>query len=177
MLNYNNNTPAQKSKIGVFATLGVIVVLIAGFFMMQGILNKNDDSTDNVKSGYIEQTTGNLVIPISELSSKATFYPYEAGDVEMEVLAVKASDGAVRTAFNTCQVCYSSGKGYYKLNGTTLVCQNCGNQFSPDQVEKEKGGCNPVPITAEFKQESNGKIIITKDILEQASVVFEDWKK
>lgn len=54
--------------------------------------------------------------------------------MEMEVIAVKDSGGTVRTAFNTCQVCYSSGKGYYKQKGDKLVCQNCGNAFTMDQV-------------------------------------------
>lgn len=35
----------------------------------------------------------------------------------------------IRTAFNTCQVCYSSGRGYYVQEGNVLVCQNCGNRF------------------------------------------------
>lgn len=168
MLKHINGT--AKIKIGVFVTFGVIIVLIAGIFIYKGSVNKSN------KSDYIDSKTENLIIPISELSSKATFYPYQAGDVKMEVLALKASDGTVRTAFNTCQVCYSSGRGYYELDGTTLVCQNCGNRFSPDQVEIEKGGCNPVPITSEYKEESNGKIVISKDILKQAGVIFENWK-
>ena len=32
----------------------------------------------------------------------------------LEVLAVKAPDGTIRTAFNTCQVCYGSGRGLYR---------------------------------------------------------------
>lgn len=54
--------------------------------------------------------------------------------MEMEVIAVKDSGGTVRTAFNTCQVYYSSGKGYYKQKGDKLICQNCGNAFTMDQV-------------------------------------------
>ena len=45
----------------------------------------------------------------------------------MEIVAVKALDGSIRTAFNTCQVCYNSGRGYYQQEGNELVCQNCGN--------------------------------------------------
>ena len=53
----------------------------------------------------------------------------------MVVLAFKASDDTIRTALNTCQVCYDSGRGYYVQEGDKLICQNCGNQFEADQVE------------------------------------------
>jgi hypothetical protein len=38
------------------------------------------------------------------------------------------------------------------------------------QVGLYRGGCNPVPITAEF-------VVIAKSILEQAKPLFLNWKK
>jgi uncharacterized membrane protein len=64
----------------------------------------------------------------------------------MEVFAVKAGDGTVCTAFNTCQVCNGSPKAYFKQTGTSVQCQNCGNKFPMSRVGIESGGCNPVPI-------------------------------
>ena len=61
-------------------------------------------------------------------------------------------------AFNTCQVCYDSGRGYYVQEGDVLVCQNCGNRFSAEQVELIKGGCNPVPIDSENKTDDGTTI-------------------
>ncbi|MDR1328487.1 MAG: DUF2318 domain-containing protein, partial [Oscillospiraceae bacterium] len=81
-----------------------------------------------------------IVIPIAGISETASFYPAEIDGTRLEVIAVKAPDGTVRTAFNTCQVCYDSGRGYYKQDGDVLVCQNCGNQFPMDRVEVESGG-------------------------------------
>jgi len=118
-----------------------------------------------------------LAIPLSEVSEKARFYPVEIGGTKMEVLAVKASDNTVRTAFNTCQVCFASGRGYYVQEGNYLVCQNCGNRFSTDDVEVTRGGCNPVPITSENKTVDGGNIIISKEFLAQAKEIFSNWKK
>ncbi len=73
-------------------------------------------------------------------------HPYSYDGLKMEIIAVKASDGTIRTALNTCQACYQSGRGYNKQVGDVFVRQNCGNRFRVDQVEKIKGGCNPVPI-------------------------------
>ena len=95
----------------------------------------------------------------------------------MEVVAVKAQDGSIRTAFNTCQVCYESGRGYYKQDGDVLVCQNCGNRFPMDRVEVEAGGCNPWPIFDQNKTVTEDSITITSDFLNESRQIFANWKK
>ena len=82
-----------------------------------------------------------LVIHKSEVTGQAKFYPVEIDGVKMEVLAVLASDNTVRTAFNTCQVCFDSGRGHYVQENDLLVCQNCGNRFKMDDLEIVRGGC------------------------------------
>jgi uncharacterized membrane protein len=121
---------------------------------------------------------GDLRIPKSEVTATATFYPYTAsGGVKMEVFAVRAPDGSIRTAFNTCQVCYSSGRGYFTQKGQILVCNNCGNQFAVSQIELVKGGCNPVPITKDIKTEDADYITIPKAIFEKTKPLFLKWKR
>lgn len=124
-----------------------------------------------------EQNTANdLIIPIADISDTAIFYPVEIDGVNLEVLAVKAPDGSIRTAFNTCQICYDSGRGYYKQEGNELVCQNCGNRFGLDQIEVQSNGCNPVPILADNKTVDDKNITISGDYLAEAKVIFENWK-
>jgi uncharacterized membrane protein len=118
-----------------------------------------------------------LVIPVSEITANATFYPVDIDGTRIEVIAVKASDGTIRTAFNTCQVCFRSGRGFYKQEGTVLVCQNCGNRFRMNQVEVRSGGCNPVPIFAQNKTVTDTSITIGKDYLAQAKQVFAQWRR
>ncbi len=118
-----------------------------------------------------------LVIKKADVTAKVRFYPYKLGATTMEVLALRAPDGTVRTAFNTCQVCYSSGRGYYVQDGDVLVCQNCGNRFKAAQVELIKGGCNPVPITRDLKTETADVITIPGSLMQQAAFLFSNWKK
>jgi len=117
-----------------------------------------------------------LTLETNSITSTASFFPYSVSGVKMEVLAVRASDGTIRTAFNTCQVCYSSGYGYYVQEGNVLVCQNCGNRFKIDQIEKEKNGCNPVPILESDKQVDGENITIPADYLSQNKNLFLKWK-
>jgi hypothetical protein len=118
-----------------------------------------------------------IVIKKKDITSTATFIPHKANGLDMEIIAVKASDGTIRTALNTCQACYRSGRGYYKQIGDVFVCQNCGNRFKVDQVEKIKGGCNPVPILQGDKTDSGDSIGISKAYLESVANYFAVWKK
>ncbi|MFW2488052.1 DUF2318 domain-containing protein [Clostridium chromiireducens] len=136
--------------------------------------NKENKSTDS------KATTANIVPGIeinkADISSKVKFYPYESNGIKMEVLALKAKDGTIRTALNTCQVCYASGKGYYVQEGDELVCQNCGNRFASNMVGKTKGGCNPVPIADTSKVDDGTKITIDKNYLDKSKAYFSNWK-
>lgn len=111
----------------------------------------------------------------SDITSTAKFYPYKVGNTSLEVIAVKADDGTVRTALNTCQVCYDSGRGYYEQVGKYLICQNCQNRFSINQIELIKGGCNPVPILAEDKTETSNDIFVLEDYLSSQKKLFSNW--
>jgi uncharacterized membrane protein len=118
-----------------------------------------------------------LVIPVAEITENAVFYPVDIEGTRLEVLAVKAPDGTIRTAFNTCQVCYGSGRGFYKQQGTVLVCQNCGNRFRMSQVGVRSGGCNPIPIFEDYKTVTDTAITIPLDFLREARAVFARWKR
>lgn len=139
--------------------------------------SESDDAADkNGKSEKIISKGKSLKIPVSDISSTVSFYPIKVDGVEMEIIAVKDSDGEIRTAFNTCQVCYSSGRGYYKQDGDVLVCQNCGNQFTIDDIGVEAGGCNPWAIMSDDRTIKNGKLEISYDYLKESEQIFSNWK-
>jgi uncharacterized membrane protein len=151
----------MKNKKAVFIAIGAAAVLLALVLILKG-------GAQNDTKGITIQKDG--------LTQTASFFKYRTGGVNLEVLALRASDGSIRTAFNTCQVCYNSGRGYYKLDGNTLVCQNCSNRFEPDRVGAEAGGCNPVPITDDVRTDDGSNIVISDEYLQQAKVIFENWK-
>ncbi|MPM84704.1 hypothetical protein SDC9_131777 [bioreactor metagenome] len=141
-----------------------------------GSNSEQDNSTDaggaqEIKSGE------SLVIPVGDITETAAFYPIKVDGTTMEVLAVKAPDGTIRTAFNTCEVCYDSGRGYYKQEGNVLICQNCGNRFKTSQVEVQSSGCNPWPIFTKDKTVTDESITISYDFLSASTKAFENWKR
>ncbi len=189
--NKNNKKPAPKkskkpavylSGIAALAVVILAVVLATQSSAQPGTaaVKTNAPATNAAAAASTEapvpQGSG-LVIQIKDITETATFYPAQVDGVKMEVLAVKAPDGTIRTAFNTCQVCYDSGRGYYVQEGDVLVCQNCGNRFRTSDVEKVRGGCNPVPILEEEKIVDENTITIPVELMQKAKVLFADWKR
>jgi uncharacterized membrane protein len=177
-MNNKKSSESKKNNLPMIIIAIVFLVVIGGVFAFN-ILGNNGKQAKTSSASKTESTITvdtDLKIVKSEVTETAKFYPYKAGNVNMEVLAVKAKDGTIRTALNTCQVCYSSGKGYYVQKGDTLVCQNCGNVFNITQIEKAKDGCNPVPITATSKKDDGTNIIISKTFMTGKKDLFLKWK-
>jgi uncharacterized membrane protein len=150
----------------IIFTFALLAVFCAGFGFAQNLNQRKPPVTDR-----------DLVIQIAEITENALFFPVDIEGMRMEVLAVKAPDGTIRTAFNTCQVCYASGRGFFVQTGTLLVCQNCGNRYRMSQVERQAGGCNPVPIFPANKTVTTETITISKEYLKQDRIIFTKWKR
>ena len=127
---------------------------------------KSTQSTENKTINLEADESGNIVIDITNIGSKATFYNYNADGTTIRLFAVKALDGTIRMAFNTCQVCNPSPKAYFVQNGKNFICQNCKNSFATDNIGNERGGCNPIPITTDERIDGENTITITKQFIE-----------
>ena len=173
----HGNAEFQQLKLEVFKQMvknnGVTTVsnTVSNTATEDAATEKKDD-----KDVQVIAEGKSLVIPVSDISSTASFYPVEVEGTRMEVLAVADSEGNIRTAFNTCQICYGSGRGYYVQEGNVLVCQNCGNRFTVDQVEIQSGGCNPWPIFPENKTITGDTIEISYDFLNESKEIFSNWR-
>jgi len=92
-----------------------------------------------------EQENSSISIPLDKISTTAKWFELESSGATIRFFAVKADDGSVRTAFDACDVCYSSHKGYSQ-QGNEMVCNNCGNRYPIDGLgtkNKAGGGCWP----------------------------------
>ncbi|MEO0281740.1 MAG: DUF2318 domain-containing protein [candidate division WOR-3 bacterium] len=94
----------------------------------------------------IESSNAQVIkIPESEITENAKWYEYEKDGIKIRFFAVKASDGSIKTAFDACDICYKSKKGYSQ-DGNYIVCNNCGNKYLIDDLgskNKVSGGCWP----------------------------------
>ncbi|MBO6099800.1 MAG: DUF2318 domain-containing protein [Spirochaetaceae bacterium] len=116
---------------------------------------------------------GMIAIKKSRLSKDAAFVNYKAGDITVQLIAVVADDGTYRLSFNTCQSCNPSPNAYFAQEGKNLVCQNCGNQFTMNDVGAASYGCNPamIPYT-----QTDSELIVSTEILEKVAPAFKRWQ-
>ena len=86
-----------------------------------------------------------MQIPVSEITNQAKWYEYDLGEKKIKFFVVRAEGESIKTAFDACDVCYYSGKGY-RQEGDYMVCNNCGNRYPIAGLgteNKTPGGCWP----------------------------------
>jgi uncharacterized membrane protein len=150
----------KKRKIVPFIiVIAVLVAVITGVFLY---LN-NSGSSPVAISTQSKETTTQITYPLSMFSDgRAIHFVYREGAIDIRYFILKSSDGIIRAAFDACDVCWPSGKGYYQ-DGDHMVCKNCGQQFASILINEVKGGCNPEPLVR--KESGNNVIIRVEDIL------------
>ncbi len=161
----------KSQKKILLPVLAVIVVFAAAAALLLPRLWSNEEASVTAVSG------GDLLIQTEDIGTEASYFDYDVDGVTVEVLAVLASDGTIRLALNTCQVCNGSPYAYFVQDGDDFVCQNCLNRFSSTDVGVVSGGCNPVPITAEDYTESDGTFVVPAFFLEENASRFVNWKQ
>ena len=106
----------------------------------------------------------NLIISKADITETATYYNYQSGDTTVQLIGIASEDGEKHLAFNTCQSCSPSPRAFYKQEGDKLICQNCGFDFTAEDVGAVAGGCNPMPI--EELTENDDSFIVPADYLD-----------
>lgn len=157
------------------ALSAIALVLVVGAITVSMLLLGSEDPAAPQSLALVAATEGHEPYPLVAADdlgeirfSLDTFddylahhYTYMHDDQPIEFFVLKSADGVVRAAFNACDVCYRSLKGYSQ-NGQLMVCNNCGSQFPSDQINVVRGGCNPSPL--ERRIEGDNLLIAASDI-------------
>lgn len=139
-----------KIRLAVIVT-AVIAVLAGGVFALNiPGLGKHEK---------VKAQNGSVSIPLSAVADgKAHFYRFTDGGKNLDFFVVKGSDGAVRTAFDACDVCFREKKGY-EQQGEVMICKNCNKKFAIDRIGPHAiGGCNPSYLP---NSQAGGKVAIS----------------
>ncbi|MCK5560200.1 MAG: DUF2318 domain-containing protein [Thermoplasmata archaeon] len=159
----------RKRKNIVLAIAGLfifVVAIIGGYYLSTTFGTSNNDTEDITPNPAkeIKDTTNKdeISIPVSEVNDgDAHYYSYDSNGVKIRYFVLKSSDGVIRAAFDTCDVCYKEKKGY-RQEGDDMVCNNCGQRFASVKINEEKGGCNPAPLDRTI--DGNDVVIKISDI-------------
>jgi uncharacterized membrane protein len=147
----------EKKKRSFLIPAIVCAVLVVG-----GVALFLDRIADKASSSALATE---VTFPVERFADgRVRHYEYKAGDgITIKYFVLKSSDGVIRAAFDACDVCWPSGKGYYQ-DGDYMVCRNCGRRFASVNVNVLQGGCNPAPLK---RKVVDGKLVIeVEEILE-----------
>lgn len=146
-------------KQGIAAVLAVVMLL--------GVVGGAQAFFSFGKYQAVEAADGTVSIPVADVSDgNAHYFSYAHDGGEVKFFVIKSRDGVLRAAFDACDVCYRSQKGYSQ-DGDTMVCNNCGQKFHTTRINVVRGGCNPAPLEREVR--GDDLIIAVEDILTGAS--------
>ncbi|MBW2709293.1 MAG: DUF2318 domain-containing protein [Deltaproteobacteria bacterium] len=158
----------KKKKVLPYAVLSICgMLVIAAVIFFQGNVMSSQNSAVPQKAGEDNQRLSQVqavTYPISLFDEgKAKHFEFRAdNNVTIKYFVLKSSDGVIRAAFDACDVCWPSGKGYYQEQDA-MVCRNCGKRFSSVKINEVKGGCNPAPLNR--KIDGDNLVIQVADIL------------
>jgi uncharacterized membrane protein len=145
--------------IFVFAALLIFIMSKPSVTGNAVAVSKATDSGDVVK------------IPLSQITEKADFHEYSVGGTDIEYFVVRDKNGEVKTAFNACDVCHRSKKGY-RQEGDDMICNNCGNYYAIEGLGTKNqagGGCWPGYLPSTIEGDS---LVIKKSDLEKGKFRF-----
>ena len=153
---FNEKSSSGKKLLIPIIVLVLVAVAVGGWFAFD---QKTLGGHEVVQVGQ----DGKLHFASTDFADgKARFYRFEGNSGPIDFFVVRSQDGVIRTAFDTCDVCYRERKGY-RQEGNDMVCNNCDQHFRTDLVNVVKGGCNPAPLKRELAGET---VVITANDLE-----------
>ncbi|MBR9704793.1 DUF2318 domain-containing protein [Candidatus Pacearchaeota archaeon] len=147
----------MKLKL-ILSIVAVVIVIAIIFFAIK------PNSTGNVIEDTKTTDIDEISIPLSEITSEARWYTHEADGKYIKYFAVKTENGEIKTAFDACDVCHKSKKGY-RQEGGDMICNNCGNHYAISGLGTKNtkgGGCWPGYLPSDTDKEN--LIIKTSDL-------------
>lgn len=153
----------QALRDASFMFVGILALAVA---VVAGLSVWGERQTVHLPT--VKAEGGFVRIPVSGVSDgHAHFYVYE-GSRPVRFFVLRGSDGVLRAAFDTCDVCFRSGKGYRHV-GDTMVC-NQTNQRLPSRLSNQpQEDCNPVPLESAVEQDV---LVLRSSDLEKGAQYF-----
>jgi hypothetical protein len=149
---FNDKPSAGKKLMAPVAVLVLAVLAVGGWFLFGSTSVGGPEVVSAGQDGMVHLFKG------------------ESGPVDFFV--VRSNDGVIRSAFDTCDVCYKALKGY-RQEGNDMVCNNCDQRFKTDMINVVKGGCNPAPLK---RQKSGENVVIAANDIKAGAWYFKGAK-
>jgi uncharacterized membrane protein len=143
--------------------VAVVVIVVAVAALAAFALMRGGGSGPAGAQDVPATATGEVKIPVSDLTSEARFYSSTVDGTKVRFFAMMGSDGQVHVGTDACDVCYGSKKGYHQEGGE-MVCNNCGRKFATNSIgtENTAGGCWPSHI--DWRRDGDTVVVTAQDL-------------
>jgi high-affinity iron transporter len=140
---------ARREKLwmgSVYASAFVFIFMVTAEFIYAKSVSALSPATP------VTFVNGTVTIPLSQVPDGDLHrYAAKENGETIRFWLYRKPDGKVAAVFDACEIC--GGVGYYRGSNGMLICKNCGAPISPQTVGTP-GGCNPVPLKAEYTGDS-----------------------
>ena len=141
----NGQGGRNRSKVLILITIVLVAGVAIGYFITSPS-SQGPPSAATATAVQPKTNANEIRYALAEFSDgRARHYEYNHNGMTIRYFILQSSDGVVRAAFDACDVCWPSGKGYVQ-EGDTMVCRNCGRRFASVKINEVQGGCNPAPL-------------------------------
>jgi len=118
-------------------------------------------------------SNGDLRVAVDSLKKGMNYIEFGSNE---ELIFFKDNDGAIKTAFDTCEECYARGNVRFTLSEDILTCSVCGTTQSISILGTESwGGCKPLSITSDMRNDTDAEVVIPAAVLSYSNDMFSQW--
>jgi len=160
---FNEKPSSGKKLLAPVVVLVIAVVAVAVWFLFGAQTAGGPEIVSAGQDGLIRFAAADYN------DGKARFYSFKGETGPVDFFVVRSHDGVIRSAFDTCDVCYKALKGY-RQEGDDMVCNNCDQRFKTDMINVVKGGCNPAPLQ---RQQVGETIVIAANDIKSGAWYFK----
>lgn len=134
--------PRTPSRAGVIMAASFVFVVFATVAICAVLLHRQKNT--GIATAELLPPGGDIRLATKTFDDgQAHFYRYAtASGREIRFFVIKISDGVVRVALDSCELCYKDRRGYRQA-GNAMVCNSCGRILSSMRIGVVQGGCNP----------------------------------
>src|SRR5579871_5399690 len=145
----------------VYASSFVFIVLVTAEFIYTKSVSALSPATE------VTFINGQVSIPLTQVQD-GDLHRFQAKEngVEVRFWLYQKPDGKIASVLDACEIC--GAVGFYKRQNS-VICKNCAAPINPQSVGMP-GGCNPIPLRAEFTDDS---VIIKEADVAARSRLFE----
>ena len=134
---------ARRERWYSFGAIATTLVVLAAV----GVVYAREAIPKTLPAPELVSSEGGLIsIPLAALGDgRLHRFGFVSSGRTIRFVAIKTSDGSVRTGLDACLICGSFG---YVQEGAHLRCLNCSAEINPVTIGRA-GGCNPIPLESE----------------------------